>query len=148
LIGDFSHIDRYIIHIHIYTYSRQVSTALYQGGGVSDILVEAGMAYCIGGPISEVYAHATGPAWPLSALALKRKLLIMPGYFEDEATTRERPLLLGKSYASEFYHYKEDGSGKTVYDNWEPEIEDRIDTQCAEVPDIPAGYLSQTSLGL
>ena len=42
----------------------------------------------------------------------------MPGYFEDEATTRERPLLLGKSYVSEFYHYKEDGSGKTVYDNW------------------------------
>ena len=71
----------------------------------------------------------------------------MPGYFEDEATTRERPLLQGKSYASEFYHYKEDGSGKTVYDNWEPEIEDRIDTQCAEVPYIPAGHLSQTSLG-
>ena len=104
------------------------------------------MGYFIDTSVSQLYAHQTGPTWPLPDKELKRKVLIMSGYMKDEPTFPELRLLQKGSFGSEFYHYKMDASGHTVYDNCEPEKEDRIDTDCEEAPNILAGPLTQDSL--
>ena len=149
------YIDIYNIHQVMLTYSQvsaassavvASSSAVYQGGGVSEIIVGANMGYFIDTSVSQLYAHQTGPTWPLPDKELKRKVLIMSGYMKDEPTFPELRLLQKGSFGSEFYHYKMDASGHTVYDNCEPEKEDRIDTDCEEAPNILAGPLTQDSL--
>ena len=116
----------------------------FEGNGVSAFVVEEKSGYYMGPGVGAKFAHMTGP--PLAKVKknkLVRGAVIFGVHIEGEPTPPEDPLLDKETIAGEFTHYRRNEDGGIVYDNGEPEVEDRIDTVSTEVPDIPRGSLGK-----